>query len=97
MWFYRMRPAPYRRGPVSRYRVTTGCCPVLERADERWAGRVELRLALPPDTVCGWDPARHAAVEWLRVQGTTAAHAFDPLHPPIAVGRVGHLHGGDPG
>lgn len=46
-------------------------------------------LALPPDTVRGWIRRVTARAEWLRVQGTTAAHAFDPLHPPIATAGSG--------
>jgi hypothetical protein len=46
-------------------------------------------LGLPPDTVRGWIRRASARAQWLRVQGTTAAHAFDPMHPPITAAGDG--------
>lgn len=36
-------------------------------------------LALPADTVRGWIRRATARAEWLRVQGITNAHAYDPM------------------
>jgi len=38
---------------------------------------------VPPDTVRGWIRRVRARAQWLRVQGTTTAHAFDPELPPM--------------
>ena len=46
-------------------------------------------LALPPDTVRGWIRRVTARAQWLRVQGITAAHAFDPQQAPVTVAGCG--------
>jgi hypothetical protein len=38
---------------------------------------------VPADTVRGWIRRVRARAEWLRVQGTIAAHRFDPMLPAI--------------
>jgi Domain of unknown function (DUF6431) len=40
-------------------------------------------LGVPADTVRGWIRRVRARAEWLRVQGTIAAHNFDPMLPAI--------------
>ena len=40
-------------------------------------------LGVPPDTVRDWIRRVRARAEWLRVQGTIAAHNFDPMLPAI--------------
>jgi hypothetical protein len=40
-------------------------------------------LGVPADTVRGWIRRVRARAEWLRVQGTIAAHRFDPMLPAI--------------
>ena len=44
-------------------------------------------LAMPADTVRGWIRRVGARTEWLRVQGTIAAHQFDSMLPPTAPAR----------
>ena len=40
-------------------------------------------LGVPADTVRGWIRRVRGRAEWLRVQGTIAAHNFDPMLPAI--------------
>jgi Domain of unknown function (DUF6431)/Homeodomain-like domain len=40
-------------------------------------------LGVPPDTVRDWIRRVRARAEWLRVQGTIAAHTLDPMLPVI--------------
>jgi hypothetical protein len=40
-------------------------------------------LGVPADTVRDWIRRVRARAEWLRVQGTMAAHRFDPMLPAI--------------
>lgn len=46
-------------------------------------------LGLPPDTVRGWIRRATGRAQWLRVQGVTAAHALDSVHPPITAAGCG--------
>jgi hypothetical protein len=44
-------------------------------------------LAIPADTARDWIRRVTARTEWLRVQGTIAAHQFDPMLPPTTPAR----------
>ena len=50
---------------------------------------IGLDLGLPPDTVRGWIRRVKARAQWLRVQGISAAHEFDPLQAPVTVAGCG--------
>ena len=45
-------------------------------------------LGIPADTVRDWIRRVRARAEWLRVQGTIAAHTLDPMLPVIVPGRL---------
>ncbi|HEY5249757.1 MAG TPA: DUF6431 domain-containing protein, partial [Dermatophilaceae bacterium] len=45
--------------------------------------RIGADLGVPADTVRDWIRRARARAEWLRVQGTTAAHRLDPMLPVI--------------
>lgn len=45
--------------------------------------RIGAELGVPADTVRGWVRRVNARAEWLRVQGTTTAHEFDPMLPVV--------------
>ena len=44
---------------------------------------IATQLGLPADTVRGWIRRVNGRAQWLRVQGVTAATAFDPMLAPI--------------
>lgn len=45
--------------------------------------RIGPELGVPADTVRGWVRRVNARAEWLRMQGTTWAHEFDPMLPVV--------------
>lgn len=69
--------APARHG----YAIDVVGQVLLARARGRGHRTIGAELGMPPDTVRGWIRRVTARAEWLRVQGTTTAHQFDPMLP----------------
>ena len=60
---------------------------LLARAQGRSHRTIGAELEIPADTVRGWIRRVTARAQWLRVQGTTTAHAFDSMLPATILAR----------